>query len=1004
MPGLRTQTRTTTPDPLPVTPQQRPVATSGAPMSARSHEVHLQRAQRGLSHLHPVDAPQSGQPAAPASLRAMHGLDGLLDSVESMFGTGTEGLSLRLLGAVPQDKGSERPYLGALVLATALRSAGASTPREAIDLIDQARRGESSPQVFKLQRVLASTAAGAHALAHLQGLQDQPARAQAQRESLQLCSDLEHFGARLERVGSVGQVLASLEARADTRMHAEIGHATDTPTQLLAKALRHAHGQATGAASTSTAGPTDATDAARAADHAAYVAWKQGGFVTSGAGSDFDKAIGRLHKFMTYVDRAEHGPRTPGSLLRDAGASMGRAVGVGKSPLSATRHGTLGAEQGLAHEAAARVRERLDRALGVAVDNLLARWQAPAAQQTTAQRHAHLVRAAVFDLWKDSGSTDHSLSAVKARASALAARTDDPAIAIVDDAALARGLRQFTRRIRLESGEPGVRVGLKALDAVAVAGKPGRGDATAAPGRPQLTELLSELHAARQVGTDAKPLFRLSDLRTLLRGTPREGPTAADARRVMTTVAESPRVGFSQFSDGARGGVGGLGVLALRAAALAGTPIAYPVVGVEAGRAATVSVGQYTTGGRLFIGTENARSGVIGVGGGWVAPPLAPQLASALAVGQVAAGQDHAHTQGLSITSRNDQPGGHDKLAQVIDFLFDQAQPAQGQARPETPSALWHRFAERFGDDPHLGVSWVDERSVTRGVSASATALARVATGLDTGIGPSVTVGVGTSTTRLERDVRGHGGDVPLTQNSRQGGAGLSVGVNQSLPFAAVAGDGAVAGWGAGVPHLGAGLEWRAEGGVGIARLGRDRDGSINASLTQREIVFTEAPALAAYVNRRRGEWEAAMVAQDATGTTRQEDAREHLNRFIGEAAAAHTPRALHGELVSLAPAVAGQINALEAQLHTLQGRGDRAASARTLSANEQRETQALQNEVHRLLRAESSWVPVALYAADTQTQSRSTGLNLGLRATNQEQTSNLRVTALMLATPPQPE
>jgi hypothetical protein len=200
---------------------------------------------------------------------------------------------------------------------------------------------------------------------------------------------------------------------------------------------------------------------------------------------------------------------------------------------------------------------------------------------------------------------------------------------------------------------------------------------------------------------------------------------------------------------------------------------------------------------------------------------------------------------------------------------------------------------------------------------------------------------------------------------------------------------------------VGAGLEWRTPGGIGIARLGRDRDGSVSAALTQREIVFTEARSMAEYINRRRADWEASLVALDVTGATRPEDARARLNTFVAEASAAHTPRALHGELMSLSAAVAQRINALEARMTTILGHGDRVAAARTLSARDERECHAVQNEVRRLLGTESSWVPVALYAADTQSQARSIGSTLGVRVSNEEQASSLHVTALLAAGPP---
>jgi hypothetical protein len=974
-------------------------------MSDRTHRVAMQRAERGFDQFHPVAHPERGQPAAPQTLAAMGSVEGLLDAVHATFGggAGCNALSLRLLGAVPPESGGPTRYIGPLVLGTALHAVGATTPQAAMALIEQAQRGEQSPQLFRLERTLAATAPGTQALAHLRGLHGQPQQVQLMQEALHLCSALERKGVRLEHHSSVQAVVRGLEATAETRMHADIGKHDDAPLQLLAKATRYVHAQR---------GEGLQSPAPLPSDRAAYVAWKQGGFVDSGKGSDFDKAIGRLHKFMTYVDRADHGPRTLRGLLSDAQTYFGRAVGVGKSPLSATRYGTLGGERGLVHEEVGKVQQQLNRALTAAVDNLVEELRDPAVRQADGARHGRLARAAVLDLWRENAGTDHTVQAVVGRAGELMARAGAPTAA-VNEAALARSLGGITRKVRTETGEPTVRVGMRTLEAVASA-RTGRRDAQAASQAPaaaptpaqrrqHLAELLTELREVERVGSDALPLFKLSDFKLLLRGEPREGPTAANAQRVMKEMAQAPRIAFSTFSDGASHGIGSLGALALRAGAVIGTPIAYPVLGAEAGKSATVSVGQYASGARLFIGTEAARSATVGVGAGWVSPPLAGQLVTAVAVGQATASHEQTHTQGLAITSRNDKPGWEAKLPQAIDFLFHEASLRPGAGRAEDPAALWGRFAERFENDPHLGVNWMDERAATTGASIGASAIARVAAGANTSIGPGLSVGAAVSGTRFERTPNADGGDVPMALRSRQGGASVALGVSQTVPFVEAAADRAVGGWGAAVPLVGASLEWRTPGGLGIARLGRDRDGALNAKLCQREILFTEARSMIEYINRNRETWETAIVAQDETGATQRHDARARLNTFVQDAAAAHSPLALHGEFVSLSPAVAHTINALEARLSTMLGQGDREAASRAMSAEERRECNALQNEVHRLLQADSSWVPGALYATESNSRASTTGLNLGLRLANKEQSNALHVTALLLAGTPKP-
>jgi hypothetical protein len=1013
IPGLQTLTRTARPPAssrLAAQPGNEN-ASSGRPMSARRHEAALQLAERGFEQLHPVAQVERGQPSAPQTLAAMRSVDGLLDALQSMFGgaAGCNALSLRLLGAVPPEPGGETRYLAPLVLATALHAAGAKTPQDAMGLLEQTKHGESSPQVFGLERTLAATAAGTQALAHLRGVNNDPVQAQRMQEELQLCSALERQGVRLERHSSVRDVVRDLEASAETRMQFEIGKPDDAPLQLLAKATRYAHAlRQSGLHS----------PAPQQSDRAAFVAWKQGGFVESGKGSDFEKAIGRMYKFMSYVERAEHGPRTLGGLLQDARSYFGRAVGVGKSPLSATRYGTLGGEKGLVHEEAAKVQQKLNGVLSAAVDNLVEELRDPAARQADGARHARLARAAVLDLWRESGHTDHTVQAVMNRAAELVTRAGAP-MQPLDESALVKSLGRFTRKVRTESGESSIRVGMRALEAVAVS-RTGlriwrRDTSSAAPApdasptatpaqrRQHLAALLTELRAVDQVGTDSKPLFKLSDIKALLRGTPREGPTAADAQRVLTALAQAPRTAFSNFSDGASHGVGSLGAVALRAGALLGTPLAYPVLDATAGKSARVSIGRYPTGGRLFIGTQTSRSGKVGVGAGWVAPPLAGQLVTALAVAQATVNHEQSHAQGLTISSRNDKPGWEDKLPQAVDFLFHESSLRAGAGRAAAPGELWRRFAQRFGDDPHLGVSWVNERAATTGASIGATAVARVQAGTNTSIGPGLSASLGISSTRLERSVNAQGADVPIVNHSRQGAAGLSLAVSHTAPFVDAAADRAVAGWGAGVPLVGASLEWSSPGGLGIATFGRNRDGTLNPALCQRDVLFTESKSMIEYINLNRESWEEAIVAQDETGATRPEDARARLNTFVNEAAAAHSPLALHGEFATLAPAVTLIMNGLEARLSTILGHGDRVAASRSLSADERRECHALQNEVHRLLQVESSWVPSALYSVESNSRASTTGLNFGLRVANQEQNTALHMTALLVAGTPKP-
>ncbi len=105
---------------------------------------------------------------------------------------------------------------------------------------------------------------------------------------------------------------------------------------------------------------------------------------------------------------------------------------------------------------------------------------------------------------------------------------------------------------------------------------------------------------------------------------------------------------------------------------------------------------------------------------------------------------------------------------------------------------------------------------------------------------------------------------------------------------------------------------------------------------------------------------------------------------------------------MTLAPAVAEQINHFEARLTTMLGAGDAQASTRELSAAERAECNLIENEVKRLLVADSSWQHNGLFSVELNQVGSSSGLDFGVKVVNQEQTSAARLTALLIASLPE--
>ena len=198
------------------------------------------RAAAGIDAIHPLAHPETGLPMSPGTLRALGDEAGLRHEVAVMFGTSMAARALadRLAAFVPGDADGDR-HAPALMLATALRSVGIEDPAYAARVLDAADRGDTSRELFRLERLLAATAEGTSALAHLRRWPEDEAGRGTRRDALLLCSDLEAKGFPVGGHDSVDSVVRALRARPDARLDTPVGTADDTPLQLLAQALVH---------------------------------------------------------------------------------------------------------------------------------------------------------------------------------------------------------------------------------------------------------------------------------------------------------------------------------------------------------------------------------------------------------------------------------------------------------------------------------------------------------------------------------------------------------------------------------------------------------------------------------------------------------------------------------------------------------------------------------------------------------------------------------------------
>jgi hypothetical protein len=1038
LPGLHTQT-TGSGMPLPVLKQRAGSAVEPMQRGNKPSKVVIEAEAKTaacVDVLHPLMHRENGRPTSPATVDALASETGLRHEIAALFGTTASARALadRLAGFVPGDAPADARHAPALMLATALRSVGIEDPAYAVRLLDAAGRGESTRELFRLERLLAASAEGTSALGHLRQWPADEATRQMRREALQICSDLEAKGFPVAGHDSLRSVVQALRSRPDARLEEPVGTASDTPLQLLAQALVHCHSTLEGNAQAGRAG------AAPPVAYSAYVAWKKGGFLESGPGTDFNRAIGEMHKFLTYADRADHGPRTLGNLARDAGAQIRRIFGVGKSPLTQTRHGTLGGHKDLFHLEIAKWMQRLGDVLGQAGDLLLEETRRAAARGKPGALHDGLAKTAVAQLWRESGGTAINLEALTTRAQQILTDAGIPA-ADYSEKLLRKSLGQFTRRARGGAGERQVQVGMSTLEALGATLRkanrhaptghvhPGAEDAGTAQqeilelrGLPNRTPsqqhrldelmalrrdnvaaLIKELRRDRDGKSEAKPLFKWSDLKALLKGQPRNGPTAEDARQVLRALTSAPWDSMTTFADGASRGVGVAGALAFATALPVGVPLVYPVGQRQTSEAAVVTVGVTNTGGRLFIGKRKASGTSLGVGGG-MAFGL-PVAATAVAVADRVRYHSVSHGEGVTITSRNDLDGWHEKTPQVVDFLFDQAAAGRGPgAQRGSPAELWARFAQRFGADPHVALSWDRERSEAKGLSHSATVALRGQVSVDTTMGPALTGGYTKEKARYQRAPNGDGADVATDVHIRTKTVKAGITLTQTTPGVPIA-QGPLGSWGAAVPLAGVMAEWDIDGLYGNVRIGRTRDGRLSPSVCQWEVLFQDRRRLMEVIELRREILERANVEMDATGRTTPEQAREKVNTILAQIAALpEGHEQLHGDTRTLKPAVAERINRLEARMNTVLGKGDVQASQRTLDAAERAECRRIDNEVHRLLKSADSWQPCSLWSFELDQKSHSTGPNFVVNLVHQEYARAGHLTTLWLAaTPPAP-
>ena len=935
--------------------------------------------------------------------RSMATPEGFNDAVKAIFDGTNHGnhVAARVLQHFePLNAGTSR-FIKPLVVATAVRSMGAVGVELDAILPPDGAKPAASPALFKFERMLAPTVPGTEALGSLGARGLEPEQLKSYRDKLLICGALERKGFDLAGSNSSDGVVTLIRTRADLRLDKPIGSAQDAPLQLLSQALMHMHG------------PSQ-NDRQNGINKAAFVAWKKGGFEESGPGTDFNKAIERLHKFSTYVDRADHGQRSLVNIGRDTLALLGRQVGIGKSPLTQTRHGTLGGDLGLLHEESGKFSAGMTKTVAAASEHVKAELSdrlknKPTAIEQLDSQYKSLARAAVLGLC-EKGANRNKIAVKDVVEKAQKLLNDgNQRKTILIESMLLKHVREFTQPNYSLFGPATVKLTLGKLATVGSDNpRPANPRATVTGNeetaftqeqntrRLEIAKSVTDLKSIKDGGAPSIPLFKTTDVNFRKDKTLRAGPDAQNAQSVMNKLAKAEYASIASYSDGRTAGVGTLGAFAMKVAATVGLPLVYPVLSRYLGRNAVISAGIAPTGGKLFIGTEKSRSLAVGVGGGWAAP------ISVAFVGDLTFKSNIVKSEGLAITTRNDLEGWRDKLPQVVDHLFEQSKlgrvaGSEGATRSINASETWSRFAEKFGDDPHIAVGWNKDTSTGKSAGLNLTGAVRGPYPNGMSLGPAFNTGITAESGAFRRELSANGADVASAKHSNGVIASVSASLGQSnlgVPTGSIE----VPAWGTTSPLFGAKLEWNIAGGQGEVRLGRTREGELSAALCQREVAFRSPEQLTGFVNRDRAGWSNAMVEQDSTRSTTPEIATARLGIFLQQANS--TPRSgdrWYGAQMALLPEVAEKINHHEACLTTIRGVGDIKASQRQISPAEQKAIDGISKEVDKLLMNDKSWRHDVLYAVEVNQVGSSSGFNIGLKLGNEEKASAVRLTALLI-------
>lgn len=713
----------------------------------------------------------------------------------------------------------------------------------------------------------------------------QPGNAVALRQALQAVDQLIALGVVAPHEDHAWQsVAARADARRDELLATRLGSG-EGPDALAWMTLLHAAHQLCG-----TAGP------APACLRAASMAWRNG-YTTSGKGTTFNRAVHRLHKFSSWVNRAQRSGQGRHFLQRAFGKQL--------SPLLAMKHGLLGGDLGDFATETRRLHghtqgavQALGRALQQAIDA-----SAYAGLDPESKALLHL-RKAVIDHWADCGETLH--------AGMRLSRADRDAL--VDRAAQNPSAPKLRGTVAMKTVR--TRFSLEVLERWAES--PLVATAAAQPDSAQHAS-----NALRATNPDSAPKSNTRDSATLLEISQKALNTEGLQFRHGGVVGLEPTVNIG---------------LATGSAALAG---AGGSLRASRGRSATVRIGTSTIGSDIFIGTEARRDGAASVfayGG----PPLPEQVKLGFS-GRLAYRRDAGRETGVSLRVSKNIPDHKQQIGSVIDFLFKAA--AEEAQAPSDAAAFWEKFAVEFFDSD-VSCNFVEANQVNHRLIGTL--------GCGGGIifnrqsaGPLVRAGFERSWLRARRTEPAGlvTSETALRRTAGTASAQLTLGWN---PIPSVSVEGTTRADTVGTTHLPAAI-YSADfstpfGSTGQIRMTVEND-RVEAALSLQQREFPDREVFIGHLQQRRELWRAAL------GGAQNFDAAIADIRALGSHAGKAAGNCCYTERLQLTLDAAERLTLLLSQ----RSMASRGTAHRGLSIDQ------LNDAIESVLGDQDSWIPEKL-------------------------------------------